>query len=55
MLGKTKPDGTPYLNTENWTWLVGKAGKAARWLGCILSEAITRWLEDRSEVMGRTG
>lgn len=36
-----KPDGQPYLNTEDdWTWLVETAGKAARWLGYIDFERI---------------
>jgi hypothetical protein len=37
-----KPDGTVYQNTDSdWTWLVGTAGKAARWLGYIDFERIT--------------
>ena len=43
--GKTpavKPDGTVYRNTEeDWLWLSGIAGKAARWLGYIGFERIT--------------
>jgi hypothetical protein len=36
LIGRTKPDGTPYTNTEaNWLWLSGDAAKAARWLGYI--------------------
>jgi hypothetical protein len=36
VLGRPKPDGTPYTNTEaDWLWLSGDAGKAARWLGYI--------------------
>lgn len=36
ILGETKPDGTPYTNTEeNWLWLQTDAAKAARWLGYI--------------------
>jgi hypothetical protein len=32
----TKPDGTPYINTEKcWSWLQGQAAKAARWLGYV--------------------
>jgi hypothetical protein len=37
-----KPDGTPYLNTEDdWTWLSDTAGKSARWLNYIDFERIT--------------
>ena len=37
-----KPDGTIYRNTEeDWLWLSGIAGKAARWLGYIPFERIT--------------
>jgi hypothetical protein len=36
VLGRPKPDGTPYTNTdEDWLWLSGDAGKAARWLGYL--------------------
>jgi hypothetical protein len=36
VIGRPKPDGTPYTNIdEDWLWLSGKAGKAARWLGYI--------------------
>ena len=36
VLGRPKPDGTAYANTdEDWTWLSGDAGKAARWLGYL--------------------
>jgi hypothetical protein len=32
IIGQTKPDGTPYTNTEaDWEWLSSEAGKAARW------------------------
>lgn len=42
VLGETKPDGTPYTNTDaDWLWLSGKAGKAARWLGYIPFQQIT--------------
>jgi hypothetical protein len=35
-LGRPKPDGTPYANTEkDWLWLSGDAAKAARFLGYI--------------------
>ena len=31
-----KPDGSPYMNTEeDWIWLVMHAAKAARWLGYL--------------------
>jgi hypothetical protein len=36
VIGRPKPDNTPYANTESdWLWLSGDAGKAARWLGYI--------------------
>jgi hypothetical protein len=36
VIGRPKPDGTPYTNTEaDWLWLSSDAGKAARWLGYI--------------------
>jgi hypothetical protein len=36
VLGRTKPDGTAYTNTEaDWLWLSAGAGKAARWLGYL--------------------
>ncbi|MGO9079902.1 MAG: hypothetical protein ACLQDY_12790 [Streptosporangiaceae bacterium] len=36
VIGRPKPDGTPYGNTdEDWLWLQGDAAKAARWLGYI--------------------
>jgi hypothetical protein len=42
VLGRTKPDGTEYTNTEeNWLWLQGDAAKAARWLGYIPFDQIT--------------
>jgi hypothetical protein len=35
-IGRPKPDGRPYTNTEaDWLWLSGQAGKAARWLGYL--------------------
>ncbi len=41
VLGRTKPGGTTYTNTdEDWLWLSGDAGKAARWLGYIPFEQI---------------
>ena len=34
VIGRPKPDGSAYTNTEaDWLWLSGEAGKAARWLG----------------------
>jgi hypothetical protein len=37
-----KPDGEVYRNTEDdWLWMSGVAGKAARWLGCIPFERIS--------------
>jgi hypothetical protein len=42
MIGRPKPDGTPYRNTdEDWLWLSGTAGKAARFLGYIPFDQIT--------------
>lgn len=42
VLGRPKPDGTPYENTiKNWEWLAGDAAKAARFLGYIPFERIT--------------
>ncbi len=36
LLGRLKPNGTPYTNTDaDWTWLEDHAAKAARWLGYI--------------------
>jgi hypothetical protein len=36
VIGRPKPDRTPYTNTEaDWVWLSSVAGKAARWLGYI--------------------
>src|SRR5258708_139104 len=35
-IGRPKPDGTPYANTEkDWLWLSSDAAKAARFLGHI--------------------
>jgi len=36
VLGRTKPDGSPYANTDaDWQWLQSDAAKAARWLDYI--------------------
>jgi hypothetical protein len=36
VLGRPKPNGEPYRNVEeDWLWLSGDAGKAARWLGYL--------------------
>jgi hypothetical protein len=36
VLGRPKPDGAVYTNTEaDWLWLSAVAGKAARWLGYL--------------------
>jgi hypothetical protein len=41
VLGRPKPDGTPYTNTDaDWLWLIGDAGRAARWLGYLPFEQI---------------
>ena len=42
VLGRTKPDGTIYENTDkNWEWLQGDCAKAARFLGYIPFDQIT--------------
>ena len=42
VIGRPKPDGTPYRNTdEDWLWLSGAAGKAARFLGYLPFDQIT--------------
>ncbi len=41
VLGRIKPNGKPYANTEkDWTWLSEDAGKAARWLGYLPFEQV---------------
>jgi hypothetical protein len=41
VIGRPKPDGTPYTNTDSdWNWLASDAGKAARWLGYLPFEQI---------------
>ena len=41
LLNQVKPDGTKYANTdEQWSWLIDKAGKAARWLGYVPFEQV---------------
>lgn len=39
LLGRPKPDGLPYL-TDDWFWLQGRAGKAARFLGYVPFDSI---------------
>jgi hypothetical protein len=40
-IGRPKPDGTPYTNTEkDWLWLSSGAAKAARFLGYIRFDQI---------------
>lgn len=42
VLGRTKPNGEPYTNTDpDWLWLSEQAAKAARWLGYVPFEQIT--------------
>ena len=42
VIGRTKPDGTPYSNTErDWDWLQSDAAKAARFLGYLPFDQIT--------------
>ena len=42
VIGRAKPDGTPYANTEkDWLWLSGDAAKAARFLDYIPFAQIT--------------
>jgi hypothetical protein len=37
----TKPNGTPYTNTdEDWRWMTERAAKSARWLGYVAHELI---------------
>jgi hypothetical protein len=46
LLGQLKPDGEPYTNTDaDWNWL-GRAAKAARWLGYI---EFGRIVDERNE------
>ncbi len=41
LLGRIKPDGSPYVNTEaDWLWLETMASKAARWSGLVGFERI---------------
>jgi hypothetical protein len=41
LLGRPKPNGTNYTNTEaDWLWLSGTAGKAARWLRYLPFEQV---------------
>lgn len=41
LLGRVKPNGEPYQNTDKeWTWLSGDVAKAARWLGYLPFENI---------------
>ncbi|HRD60451.1 MAG TPA: hypothetical protein PLZ93_00520 [Nocardioides sp.] len=41
VLGRPKPDGTAYTNTDaDWLWLSGDAAKAARWLGYLPWEQV---------------
>ena len=38
VIGRTKPDGLTYTNTEaDWLWLSSSCGKAARFLGYDIS------------------
>jgi single-strand DNA-binding protein len=42
VLGRPKPDGTPYVNdNDTWEWLQGDAAKAARFLGYLPFDQIT--------------
>ena len=42
VLGRPKPDGTPYVNdNDHWEWLQADAAKAARFLGYIPFDQIT--------------
>lgn len=51
ILGRPKPDGQPYTNTDDdWLWLVNHAGKAARWLGYIPFDQITDQRNSAPEV-----
>ena len=45
-----KPDGEIYRNTDDdWMWLSEIAGKAARWLGYIPFERISRQPQRRAD------
>lgn len=51
VLGRPKPDGTPYANTaEDWEWLQADAGKAARWLSYIPFDQIVDQRNSAPEV-----
>jgi hypothetical protein len=42
VLGRPKPDGTPYLNDDDtWEWLQADAANAARFLGYLPFDQIT--------------
>lgn len=50
LIGQTKPNGSPYKNTdEDWTWLAAPA-KAARWLGYLPFDRIVDQRNDEPEV-----
>jgi hypothetical protein len=52
VIGRPKPDGTPYTNTDDdWTWLHGKAAKAARWLRYVPFESIVDQRNAQPEVI----
>lgn len=41
ILGRRKPNGQPYTNTDaDWTWLQGHVAKSARWLGYVPFDSI---------------
>jgi hypothetical protein len=49
LIGRDKPNGLPYANTEqDWNWL-GKAAKAARWLRYLPFEAIVDQRNDEPD------
>ena len=52
LLGRIKPNGLPYANTEaDWTWLSEGAAKAARWLGYVDFDSIIDQRNDEPEVI----
>jgi hypothetical protein len=50
LLGRRKPDGQPYTNTdEDWTWLQGSVAKSARFLGYVPFDQIVDERNDEPE------
>lgn len=54
IIGRPKPDGSPYQNTDaEWQWLVDDAAKAARWLGYLEFERIVDHRNDAPTIIER--